>query len=86
MSVKEEWRPRLSITVSAEDFNKLNDLLGDWRIKSRLYQKMTRDLVAVMEKMSKEDRLTFIVAILEDEIKTEDWFKAMKGAKNAIKG
>jgi len=78
-----DYRPRLSIDLPEDLFNKLNDLLGEWRIKNHLYRKITEDLVKAMEKMDATQRRFFIVSILSGEVEAEQYIKSIKDANSA---
>lgn len=76
-------RPRLSVDLPWELYNKLNNLLGDWRIKSRLFRAISFELVRVMERMDAKQREFFLVSILEGDIEIEKYIKQIKKAKDA---
>lgn len=79
MKVK-DYKPRLSIVLSSEVHNRLNELLGGWRVKNALFEKITVDLVKVMEKMTPKQRKFFIVSIIEGHLEPEQYIKSVKKA------
>jgi len=74
----EDYRPRLSIVVPEDVFNRLNNLLEGWRIKNALFEKITKDLVDVMERMTPQQRRFFIVSIVEGHLEPEQYIKSVK--------
>ena len=79
-------RRRLSIDLPTEMFNKLNDLIGDLRIKSQVYQTITMSLINNLENLSQSDRNIFLVSVIDSKVNIEDWCKKVKEAKSAVKG
>lgn len=77
---KEDYRPRLSIVLSQSTFERLNNVLGAWRVKNALFEKITNDLVKVMEKMTEKQRRFFIVSIVEGHLEPEEYIKSVKKA------
>ena len=79
-----DYRPRLSIVLDEDTARELNELLGEWRIKNRLYLKITKDLIKVLRQMTPQQRRSFIVAILDSELKIEEYqltVRKVKGEK-----
>jgi hypothetical protein len=76
----EDYRPRLSIVLDQETHDKLNELLGGWRIKNALFEKVTRDLIAVMEKLTPEQRRYLIVSVVEGHLQPEVYMKSIRKA------
>lgn len=78
-----DYRPRLSIDLPEDLFNRLNNILGGWRIKNHLYRKITEDLIKVMEKMDHSQRRFFLSHILSGDVEAEEYIKSVKEAKVA---
>ena len=78
-----ESRTRLSIDVPFDIFTKLNDLLGEWRIKNQLFRKITLDLIKAMEMMTPDQRRFFIVSIIEGDLEITQYIKSVKKAQDA---
>ena len=66
-------RSRLSIDLPLDLHIELNKLLGGWRIKRPLYEKITRDLVTILHKLTAPQRRQFLVGILDDFVAIEDY-------------
>ena len=75
--LSENYRPRLSIELPQDLKDELDKLLGGWRVKNLLYNKITEDLVKVMNKMTVKQRRLFIVGIVEGHFKPKDYLKSM---------
>lgn len=80
MPVNEVPRSRLSIDLPEDLHQSLNKLLGGWRIKRALYEKITVDIVNLLQKIDEGQRRNFIVAILDDYLTIEDYSKDIKEA------
>lgn len=76
-----ESRPRLSIDIPFKLFDDLNKLLGDLRVKSKIYEKITEELVEVMNRMTVRQRLIFISVLLEDNLNITEKLSSFKKAK-----
>ena len=83
--MQNSYRPRLSIDIDEELFNKLNDLIGDLRLKSKLYQKITYDLVRALELMTPRQRTFFILSVVDSKITIEEYCKGIREAKDEAK-
>ena len=68
----------MSIEIPLELKMELDELLGGWRVKKLLYEKITMDLVKVMKQMTTRQRRLFIVAIVEGQLKPEMYLKTVK--------
>lgn len=77
---KEIPRSRLSIDLPEELHIALNKHLGGWRIKRALYEKITRDLVNLLDRIEEGKRRAFIVAIVDDYLTVEDYNSDIKKA------
>jgi len=75
MSIK---KSRLSIDLPTKMHNKLNELLGGWRIKRALYEKITYDLIVVLEKLDEEQRKHFIVSIVYSYIEPKEYSPTLR--------
>lgn len=82
---KEIERSRLSVDLPLELHIRLNKVVGRWRIKGRLYEKITEDLVRILEGLDSEQQAMFIAYILQGELKLEDWNKDAKKSKEKTK-
>lgn len=74
-------RTRLSIDLEFEDFDRLNKLIGELRVKSKLFEQVTKDLIRTMELMSKRQRLIFLTTALENNLNMIDALPTFKKAK-----
>ena len=77
MKKEEAYRPRLSIVLPLELKQELDELLGGWKIKNALYERITSDLVRVMKQMSPTQRRTFIVAVIEGHLDPKVYLKTI---------
>ena len=73
-----DYRPRLSVVLDSDIHERLNKVLEGWRIKNALFEKITSDLVEVMERMTPKQRRFFIVSIIEGQLKPEQYIKSVK--------
>ena len=64
----EEWRPRLSITITSEQYRKLQRLIP-WGIKGQLFSAIIDDLINALE----VDGEKVLGAILSKKLKLEDY-------------
>jgi hypothetical protein len=80
-----DYRPRLSIDVPKEIFDRLNHLLGGWRIRGQLFRAITIDLVELLEKMDQEQRRFFIVSIIERDVGITKYIKTIGKAEDEAK-
>lgn len=49
MTYHKEWRPRLSIEIGEEEFEKLQKLIP-WGVKNQLFKIIIDDLISALEK------------------------------------
>ena len=66
--MSDEWRPRLSITITDEQYKKLQGLIP-WGVKGQLFSAIIDDLITALEK----DGEKVLGAILARKLKLEDY-------------
>ena len=66
--MSDEWRPRLSITITNEQYRKLQSLIP-WGVKGQLFSAIIDDLITALEK----DGEKVLGAILARKLKLEDY-------------
>ena len=76
-------RSRLSIDLPSETFEDLNSLMGDLRVKSRLFKAIVVDFIECLRKFTPEERLFFICSVIEGDLKLENYSKTIRKAKDA---
>ena len=72
----EEWRPRLSITITKEQYQELQNLIP-WGVKGQLFSAIIDDLIKAL----KVDGEKVLGAILARKLKLEDYTE-IGGNKN----
>lgn len=66
--MSDEWRPRLSITITNEQYRKLQSLIP-WGVKGQLFSAIIDDLITALER----DGEKVLGAILARKLKLEDY-------------
>ncbi len=64
----EEWRPRLSVNITPEQYSKLQKLVP-WGVKGQLFQTIIEDLIQLLEKRGEK----VLGAILAKKLKLENY-------------
>lgn len=65
-----QYRPRLTIEVSEEQLQRLQDLLP-WGVRNKFFSVIIDDVIRILEKFGG----FFVAAVMAKDIKMEDWFK-----------
>ena len=64
----EEWRPRLSVNITPEQYSKLQKLVP-WGVKGQLFQTIIEDLIDLLETKCEK----VLGAILAKKLKLENY-------------
>lgn len=74
-----DYRPRLSVEISSEQFEELKDLIP-WGLRRQLFETIVNDVIRLTKKHGQH----FIAAILTGAVRLED-YSSMEVPKDANK-
>jgi len=77
--VPSEYRPRLSIEISDEQFSKLSELIP-WGLKNYLFRVIIDDLINVLEKHGSNA----LAAIIDHKVKLEHYTRINNASSNSV--
>lgn len=69
---------KISILIPRKEFDELNALLGGRRIKTKLFEKIARDLLVALRRMTPDERCLFFGTIFSSDVDLMDWVEKPK--------